>query len=94
MSKLMGELSYKDWMILKHALETRIKVKQDVIEMIEKEVQEIEKTDYKYSSYKKLKKDLEEEKAALKRLTKLTDNFEKYVKGGSKYYNSRPCDCE
>lgn len=87
MSKLIGELSYKDWMILKHALRDKVEVREAVVASHEEDKIYLEET-------KKMKKELTEEKATLERVTKLTDNFKDYIKGKERQYDSRACDCK
>jgi hypothetical protein len=87
MSKLSGELSYKDWCILKHALRNQVKIKEAVVSSHEVDELYLEETE-------KMKKELTEEKATLERITKVTDSFKRYIKGQERYYDSRACDCE
>lgn len=83
MSKLSG-LSYKDWCILKHALEGQIKTKEETKAIVEAEVSKgKEMLDKEY--YLEFLKELEEEKRTLKRVTEKTDNFKKYI-GGERFY--------
>lgn len=86
MSKLAGELSYKDWMILKHALRDQVKIKEAVVASHEEDKIYVEETE-------KMKKELAEEKATLERVTKLTDNYKKYIQGKERHYMSRAIDC-
>lgn len=90
MSKLTGELSYKDWMILKHALKETVEISQGTIDLIDKEVNAGLYEITSVQGYEKQKKELEEEKATLERVTKLTDNFKAYIKGNQRYYLSDP----
>lgn len=94
MSKLTGELSYKDWCILKHALEKRVKVKQDIADIIEKEVKGLDKKQYFFKKFQKIKKELAEEKSTLERVTKLTNNFKRYISGSERHYMHRSVDCD
>lgn len=95
-SKLKGELSYKDWMIIKHSLERKVGIDQDVMDMVDKFIfiKGLDESQYTVDAYKKQKKELEEEKATLERVTKLTDNFKKYIKGEEQHYMQRPIDCD
>lgn len=93
MSKLAGELTYKDWMVIKHSLELKVGISQSVMNAVDKAIDgrdEIKHTD----AYKKQKKELEEERATLERVTKLTDNFKTYIKGKERHYMQRPINCD
>lgn len=81
MSKLTGELSYKEWCILKHALRDKVISKELTIDLVDLGQQEIKK-----EVYGKIKKELVEEKATLERVTKITDNFKRYIKGNQRHY--------
>lgn len=94
MSKLTGELSYKDWMILKHALEQKVKISQGAMDAVDKAIKGLNESQYSVDEYKKQKKELAEEKATLERITKITNSFTKYIKGKDRQYDSRACDCE
>ncbi|MFT8350060.1 hypothetical protein [Clostridium saccharoperbutylacetonicum] len=94
MSKLTGELSYKDWMIIKHSLEQKVRISQDVMNAVDKAIEGLDERKYTVDAYKKQKKELEEEKATLERVTKLTDNFRKYIKGEERHYMQRPINCD
>ena len=89
MSKLAGYFSYKDWCILKHALKDKVEIREAVIASHEEDKIYVEET-------KIMKKELEEEKRTLERITKLTDNYEKYIHGNERhaYYEKLPFDCK
>jgi hypothetical protein len=91
MSKLTGELTYKDWMIIKHSLEQKVDINQSVMNTVNKAIKGVE---YTADKYDKFKKELEEEKATLERVTKLTDNFKTYIKKKERHYMHRPIDCD
>jgi putative IMPACT (imprinted ancient) family translation regulator len=94
MSKLAGELSYKDWMIIKHSLKETVEISQSVMDGVDKAVEGLDESQYTVDAYKKQKKELEEEKATLERVIKLTDNFKKYIKGKEHHYMHRPVNCD
>lgn len=87
MSKLTGELSYKDWCILKHALKEKVEIREAVVASHEEDKIYLEETE-------KMKKELTEEKATLERVIKITGNFKKYIKGNKRHYVHRAADCE
>lgn len=86
MSKLRGDLSYKDWCIIKHTLQEEVEIREAIIASHEEDKIYMQETE-------KMKKELVEEKATLERITKLTDNFKRYIHGHERHYNIRPCDC-
>lgn len=69
MSKLNLKLSYKDACILKHALRDKIKINQEVLNAVEVAIKGLDESQYTVDAYKKQKKELAEEKAALERFT-------------------------
>ncbi|MCB2300371.1 hypothetical protein [Clostridium tagluense] len=81
MSKWTGSLSYKDWCILKHSVDRSIEAKQTelVIDTL------ISTNNMTLEKKETLQKELEEEKKTLERVTELTDNFKKYIKGHGYY---------
>jgi|GEM_PF-6399766 len=93
MSKLTGELSYKDWMIIKHSLEQKVEISQGAMNAVDEAIKGLDESQYTVDKYKKQKKELEEEKATLERVTKLTDNFKEYIKGNERHYVHRAADC-
>lgn len=94
MSKLTGELSYKDWMIIKHSLQQKVKISQSAMDAVDEAIKGLNENQYTVDKYKKQKKELEEEEATLERVTRLTDNFKRYVKGKERHYVHRAADCE
>ena len=91
MSKLIGELSYKDWMIIKHGVKNSLHQKESLLFMDSLTSWEPDKlTEEKR---KHLEKEVAEEKATLERVTKLTDNFKEYIKGKERHYVHRAADC-
>lgn len=92
MSKLTGELSYKDWMILKHGFKKSIEEKENKIFLDCLTSLESEKLNQ--TEKEMLVKELEEEKATLERVTKLTDNFKDYIEGKERHYMHRLSDCD
>ena len=81
MSKVEGRLSYKDWCILKHALEKEIKLEEKVLfldTLVTANNLGIVQRDI-------MKKEMEEEKKTLERVTELTSKFKNYIKGGRHY---------
>ncbi len=96
MSKLTGELSYKDWCILKHALIGRVNLKQSTMDIVEEAIKGRHESQYSVDRVIEQRKELAEEKATLERVTKLINNFKKYIKGNERHchYESRPIDCE
>jgi hypothetical protein len=80
MSKLTGNLSYKDWMIIKHGVRNSLHEKAHLL------------LTSNLTSEKKeqIEKEVKEEKATLERIIKLTDNFKDYVKGKERHYVSDP----
>lgn len=89
MSKLTGELSYKDWCILKHALRDKVRSKEMTIDLVDLEQQKIKK-----KVYEKIKKELAEEKATLERVTKLATNFKRYISESERHYMHKSVDCD
>ncbi|WP_315074113.1 hypothetical protein [uncultured Clostridium sp.] len=79
MSKLTGELSYKDWMIIKHGVKNSLHQKAHLLLTA---TMTLEKR-------KQIEKEVLEEKATLERVTKLTNNFKDYVKGKERHYVHR-----
>ena len=81
MSKVEGKLYYKDWCILKHALDRTIKEKKDILDV------DTLVTTNNLSPEKKItiEKELSEEKETLKRVTEITNKFKKYIGGGRHY---------
>jgi hypothetical protein len=82
MSKIKGELNYKDWCIIKHALEEKIDTKEDVLSdfdcIIHKSDEEFDETDaYTLEHFDKDKfvKELSEEKKTLERVIELINKF-------------------
>lgn len=69
MSKLNIRISYKDACILKHALRDKIKINQEVLNAVEVAIKGLDESQYTVDSYKKQKKELSEEEAALERFT-------------------------
>jgi hypothetical protein len=84
MSKLKGELSYKDWCILKHGLKNSLHQKESFLNK-NKSMSDIVR--------KALEKEVREEKATLKRITLITNNFKSYIKGKERHYVHRAADC-
>jgi type I restriction-modification system DNA methylase subunit len=74
MSKIKGELNYRDWCIIKHALRDKVNEKEFRLQtdkyLLKKGCQDFtqEKLDKSY-------KELSEEKKALERVTKLINEF-------------------
>jgi hypothetical protein len=79
MSKLNAKLSYKDWCILKHALQYKVDEKEFNLKsdeyLFKKGCQ-----DFTLERVNKTKKELSEEKATLERITEIVDNFKDYIK--------------
>lgn len=92
MSKLNGNLSYKDWCILKHGLETRIESKNELIKFIDGIRKEsgmlADEIPYNriVNDDAKFLKELEEEKKTLERVTILVDGYKRYISGQEKDY--------
>lgn len=84
MSKLLASLSYKDWCILKHALEGQIKTKEETKAIVEAEVEKGKEV-LDMDNYTGFLKELEEEKGTLKRVTEKTESFKRYI-GGARFY--------
>lgn len=83
MSKLTGELSYKDWMIIKHGVKNSLHQKAHLLLTA---TLTLEKR-------KQIEKEVIEEKATLERIKKLTDNFKNYISGKERHYMHRAADC-
>lgn len=86
MSKLFGELKYKDWMIIKHGVRNSLHQKESLLvadSILEIPTLEPEKR-------KQLEKEVAEEKATLERITKLTNGFKDYIKGKKRGYEVDP----
>lgn len=81
MSKFTGYLSYKDWCILKHSLVRGIKIKEEKLFMNTL----ISTNNIPTEERIIIEKELEEERKTLERITELTDNFKKYIKGHGYY---------
>lgn len=92
MSKLTGELSYKDWMIVKHGLQKSIKEKEQKIFI--DGLTSWEPCKLTQTKKEKLEKEIREEEATLEKVTKLTDNFKDYIEGKERHYMHRPNDCD
>jgi len=93
MSKLKGELSYKDWCILKHKLRDSVRYLEIWIPEYHFHLNNKEEG-FTSEELNKLQKELSEEKATLQRVTKLTNNFKRYIKGKERHYVHRAADCE
>lgn len=76
MSKLDIRISYKDACILKHALRDKVKINQEVIDVVEKAIDGLDERQYTVEKYKKQNRELEEEKKALERFKEQIDKFE------------------
>lgn len=76
MSKLNIRISYKDACILKHALRDKIKINQEVLNAVEVAIKGLDESQYTVDAYKKQKKKLSEEKAALERFTEQINQCE------------------
>lgn len=85
MSKLMASFSYKDWCILKHALEDKIKTKEETKIIIEAQISKGKQVLDK-KKYSEFLKELEEEKRTLQKVTERTDSFKKYIHGKERFY--------
>ncbi|WP_155268491.1 hypothetical protein [Clostridium beijerinckii] len=44
MSKLTGELSYKDWMIIKHALEQKVSIGQGCMDAVNEAIKGLDES--------------------------------------------------
>lgn len=84
MSKLTGELSYKDWCILKHGLKNSLHQKESFLQE-NKSISNVVR--------KSLEKEVIEEKATLERITQIINNFKSYIKGKERHYVHRAADC-
>ena len=77
MSKFQGTFTYKDWCILKHALEKEIKFEEQVLcfdTLVAANCLGIVQRDI-------MKKEVEEEKKTLERITERINDFKKHIKG-------------
>lgn len=92
MSKLAGELSYKDWCILKHGLKNSLHQKESLLFL--DNLTSWEPTKLSLEKRQQLEKEVQEEKQTLQRVTKITNNFKVYINGQERHYRHRAVDCE
>ncbi|WP_143316878.1 hypothetical protein [Clostridium sp. HBUAS56017] len=77
--EISGELSYKDWCIIKHSLELRVEISQGAMAAVDKAIENLDESKYSIEKVKKQRKELGEEKRTLERITKIVDEFKEYI---------------
>jgi vacuolar-type H+-ATPase subunit I/STV1 len=79
MSKFSGKLSYKDWCIIKHSLELKVSVSQDVMQAVDYAIRNLNESKYTVEKVKKQRKELEEEKSALSKVIEIVDEIKESI---------------
>jgi len=83
MSKLEGQMKWKDWCILKHSLEKMLEQRELTLF-----IDTVTSTNnLSVEERKTLVKEMAEEKKTLETLTKITDSFKLYISGKKNYYS-------
>lgn len=82
MSKIKGELNYKDWCILKHALTEKVDMKEDILSDFDciayksdEEFDEMDAYALEHFDKDKFLKELSEEKLTLDRVVEIINKF-------------------